>query len=207
MNVRSGFFGDARLAKQPSHEREPHRFAAATTHDDPPTPPRMAELAFERRPATAAPLLDAAPPFGPQPLDQLVHRHRADRSRPAPRRGRRARTDEVTAQRATFRSMADEDDRDDSDSDRSEAARDPYASLQARLDEGVVWPSVYTFKFIMRTEHVEAFVAILAGHRYTTRASGEGRHTAITAELFMESSAEVIALYRRAAEFPGVISL
>lgn len=90
----------------------------------------------------------------------------------------------------------------------SDPGIDPYESLRARLDEAVVWPSVYTFKFIMKTERVASFVLLLEGHRYTTRASGEGRHTAVTAELFMESSREVIALYRRAAAaFPDVISL
>ncbi len=92
-------------------------------------------------------------------------------------------------------------------SDEIDPIADPYASLQARLAEQVVWPSVYTFKFIMKTELVGEFSLILAGHAFTTRASGAGRHTSITAELFMESSEEVIALYRRAAEFPGVISL
>ena len=86
-------------------------------------------------------------------------------------------------------------------------SEDPYASLQARLDESCVWPGIYTFKFIMKTEVVAGFSTLLAGHRYTTRASGEGRHTAVTAELFMESSAEVIAIYRKAAQFPGVIAL
>ena len=86
-------------------------------------------------------------------------------------------------------------------------AEDPYASLKLRLDEAHVWPGVYTCKFIMKRELEREFVAILAGHRYTTRASAAGRHIAITAELFMESSDEVIALYRRAAVFPGVISL
>ena len=84
---------------------------------------------------------------------------------------------------------------------------DPYASLKIRLDEVHVWPGVYTFKFIMKAELATSFTAILAGHRYTTRPSAEGRHVAITAELFMESSEEVIAVYRRAAEFPGVIAL
>lgn len=100
------------------------------------------------------------------------------------------------------------DERDERhESEPTDPAADPYASLQAKLDEQVVWPSVYTFKFIMKTELVGEFSALLAGHSFTTRASGEGRHTAITAELFMESSAEVIALYRRAARFPGIISL
>jgi hypothetical protein len=85
--------------------------------------------------------------------------------------------------------------------------QDPYGSLKTKLDEEHVWPGVYTFKFIMKSELLPAFVAILAGHRYTTRNSAAGRHVAVTAELFMESSDEVIALYRRAAEFEGVISL
>jgi putative lipoic acid-binding regulatory protein len=88
-----------------------------------------------------------------------------------------------------------------------ESDADPFASLKLRLDEEHAWPCVYTFKFIMRTELVPTFTAILAGHNYTTRHSAAGRHVAITAELFMESSDEVIDLYRRAAEFEGVISL
>lgn len=84
---------------------------------------------------------------------------------------------------------------------------DPYASLKARLDEEHVWPGIFVFKFIMKAELVAGFVGILAGHKYTTRNSAAGRHVAITAELFMESSDEVIALYRKAAEFPGVIAL
>ena len=84
---------------------------------------------------------------------------------------------------------------------------DPYASLKLRLDEEHRWPGVYTFKFIMKAELLAGFAVILEGHNYTTRHSAEGRHVAITAELFMESSDEVIALYRKAAEFAGVISL
>jgi hypothetical protein len=84
---------------------------------------------------------------------------------------------------------------------------DAFSSLKARLDETHVWPGVYTFKFIMKAELEPEFVTILTGHRYTTRRSVAGRHVSVTAELFMTSSDEVIALYRRAAEFQGVISL
>ena len=84
---------------------------------------------------------------------------------------------------------------------------DPYASLKLRLDEEHRWPCVYMFKFIMRAELLPTFVEILEGHKYTTRSSAEGRHVSVTAELFMESSDEVIALYRKAADFAGVISL
>lgn len=97
-------------------------------------------------------------------------------------------------------------DRPDPPTD-DEARDDCYATLQTRLDETTVWPSLYTFKFIMKSDLVASFVAILDGHPYTARSSAEGRHTAITADIFMDSSASVIALYRRAAKFPGVISL
>jgi uncharacterized protein len=82
-----------------------------------------------------------------------------------------------------------------------------YASLQATLDLEHVWPCVFTFKFIMKAEQLESFVGLLEGHRYTTRRSSAGRHVAVTAEIFMESSAEVIAMYRAAAKFEGVIAL
>ncbi len=103
--------------------------------------------------------------------------------------------------------MADHSADDPANHSADRSAADPYASLQARLDEQHVWPGVYTFKFIMKTELVGSFVTILGDHHFTQRQSGAGRHVAITAELFMESSREVIALYRRAAEFPGVLSL
>jgi len=103
--------------------------------------------------------------------------------------------------------MSERDEHDDHDGPDDPTGADPYASLQARLDEQMVWPSVYTFKFIMRSEQVAGFSALLEGHSFTTRPSAQGRHVAITAELFMESSREVIALYRRAAEFKGVIAL
>jgi hypothetical protein len=86
-------------------------------------------------------------------------------------------------------------------------ADDPYASLKLRLDESHRWPGVYTFKFIMKAELLPSFVVLFEGHKYTTRASEAGRHVAITAELFMESSDEVIELYRKAAGFTGVIAL
>ena len=84
---------------------------------------------------------------------------------------------------------------------------DPFASLKARLDDVHDWPCVYTFKFIMKTERLAAFVPLLEGHDYTTRNSAAGRHVAVTAEIFVETSDEVIALYRAAARHEGVISL
>src|SRR5262245_11356489 len=89
----------------------------------------------------------------------------------------------------------------------SAVADDPYGSLKARLDEVHRWPCVYTFKFIMKKERLEGFVPIFEGHRYTTRDSAAGRHVAVTAELFVETSDEVIAIYRAAAKHEGVIPL
>ena len=84
---------------------------------------------------------------------------------------------------------------------------DPYDSLKARLDDVHDWPCVYTFKFIMKKERLAAFVTLFEGHRYTTRDSAAGRHVAVTAEIFVETSDEVIAMYRAAARHEGVIAL
>jgi putative lipoic acid-binding regulatory protein len=84
---------------------------------------------------------------------------------------------------------------------------DPYESLKVRLDEFHVFPTVYTFKFVMKVELVEQFVPLLAGWKYSVRNSAAGRHVSITADLPMASSDDVIALYRRAATIEGVISL
>ena len=87
-------------------------------------------------------------------------------------------------------------------------SRDPFASLQARLDETHEFPGAYMFKFIVKVEHVERFVILFGGAKHTARHSASGRHVALTAELHVTSSSEVIALYRRAqTEFPDILSL
>ena len=84
---------------------------------------------------------------------------------------------------------------------------DPWDSLREKLEDVHEWPCDYTFKFIMPAAIVDDFVAILGKHSYDTRPSRTGKYTSITAVVRVESSEDVIAFYRAAATFEGVISL
>jgi hypothetical protein len=80
-------------------------------------------------------------------------------------------------------------------------------SLQARLDEFHEWPCRFMFKFITPQGKTAELTALFAGRPFTTRPSKNGRYVSITAELEMQSSEEVIALYREAGKIEGIISL
>jgi len=80
-------------------------------------------------------------------------------------------------------------------------------SLQAKLDEYHQWPCRFMFKFITPQEKALELTALFAGKPFTTRSSKNARYISITAELEMQSSAEVIALYREAGKIEGIISL
>lgn len=80
-------------------------------------------------------------------------------------------------------------------------------SLQAKLDEFHKWPCRFMFKFITPQEKAAELTALFAGKPFTTRPSKKGRYVSITAELEMQSSEEVIALYREAGKIEGIIAL
>jgi uncharacterized protein len=79
--------------------------------------------------------------------------------------------------------------------------------LQTKLDEYYRWPCRFMFKFIVPEGKTGELAACLAGRPFTTRASPNGKYVSLTAELEMESSGEVIALYREAGKIEGIIAL
>jgi putative lipoic acid-binding regulatory protein len=80
-------------------------------------------------------------------------------------------------------------------------------SLQAKLDEFHQWPCRFMFKFIIPQEKTEELITFFAGRPFTTRPSKTGKYVSFTAELEMQSSEEVIALYREAGKIEGIIAL
>jgi putative lipoic acid-binding regulatory protein len=80
-------------------------------------------------------------------------------------------------------------------------------ALQSRLDESFKWPCLYVFKFIVGRERVEDVAALFPGVEIRTRDSRNGRYVGVTAEVTMESSSEVIRVYREAARIEGIIAL
>lgn len=80
-------------------------------------------------------------------------------------------------------------------------------SLQAKLDEYYQWPCRFMFKFIVPLEKTDELTAFFAARPFTTRSSKNGRFVSFTAELEMQSSGEVIALYREAGKIEGIMAL
>jgi putative lipoic acid-binding regulatory protein len=78
--------------------------------------------------------------------------------------------------------------------------------LKAALDKAVVFPTVYTFKFIVPRSQVNHLIALMDGHRYTQRESSAGRFVGLTFEAMMTSSDDIVAVYERAATVDGILS-
>lgn len=84
---------------------------------------------------------------------------------------------------------------------------DWWARFRALLDDQNEWPDTYLFKFIVPTDELDQVRAIFEGHPLRVRASRKGNYMSVTARMQMESSDEVIDVYKAAAQVEGVISL
>lgn len=79
--------------------------------------------------------------------------------------------------------------------------------FQSLLDDQIDWPSAYLFKFIVPREEVGALTELFDEEAMKMRSSRKGNYISVTAQLVMQSSDDVIAVYKAAAEVDGVISL
>ncbi len=80
-------------------------------------------------------------------------------------------------------------------------------SFRSSLDANYDWPCLYPFKFIVPRDHSEQVLDLFADDPVTANESSSGRFIAYTMEMNMHSCDEVIAVYQRVAQVPGVISL
>jgi hypothetical protein len=84
---------------------------------------------------------------------------------------------------------------------------DSLDSFRSSLDANYDWPALYPFKFIVPKEQTEAVLELFADDPVRENPSSSGRFVAYTMEMNMHSSDEVIAIYQRVAQVPGIISL
>ncbi|MGA7307139.1 MAG: DUF493 family protein [Rhodothermales bacterium] len=75
------------------------------------------------------------------------------------------------------------------------------------LDEQNDWPAEFIFKFIVPKDQLSALEKILDGYTLSTRQSRNGNYLAITLSPVMNSSDDVIRIYRQASEIKGIVSL
>jgi len=79
--------------------------------------------------------------------------------------------------------------------------------FKALLDEEYDWPADFHFKFIVPTEQVAALTELLKTDRIKLKASRNNRYTSINAWMKLSSSDEVIYVYDRIEQIPGIIAL
>jgi hypothetical protein len=81
------------------------------------------------------------------------------------------------------------------------------AAFREKLDQHHVWPSLYTFKFIVPAAQAETVKQIFPKHVSTTKESEQGKYVSITFQMMMPGSEAVIQVYQSVAHIEGLIAL
>lgn len=80
-------------------------------------------------------------------------------------------------------------------------------SLREKLDQHYIWPSLYTFKFIVPKEKVDEVKRLFPKHESREKHSKNGKYISVTLQMMMPGSEEVIEVYHLASEVEGLIAL
>ena len=80
-------------------------------------------------------------------------------------------------------------------------------SFRSSLDANYDWPCLFPFKFIVPKDQTETVLDLFADDPVKANESSSGRFVAYTMEMHVHSCDEVIAIYQRVSQVPGVISL
>lgn len=75
------------------------------------------------------------------------------------------------------------------------------------LDEHHQWPCPYIYKFIMPAENIALFKELFPEEKIEIRQSRTGKYTSVTMVSTMCSSDEVLSIYEKASQVPGLMSL
>ncbi|EGB13611.1 hypothetical protein DND132_0394 [Pseudodesulfovibrio mercurii] len=84
---------------------------------------------------------------------------------------------------------------------------DKLIKFKQTLDEHHQWPCPYVYKFIVPAESLDRFKEVFASEPLSFRQSKTGKYTSVTMTSTMCSADEVMAVYEKAAQVPGVMSL
>ena len=83
-----------------------------------------------------------------------------------------------------------------------------WTSFETALNATHSWPSDYLFKFIVpKAKRLEASSIVENFLDLTVRESQKGRYVSITVKALMNSSDEVVRVYKKASKIEGIISL
>lgn len=81
--------------------------------------------------------------------------------------------------------------------------------LRQTLDQNHAWPCEYVFKFIVPKDQALRLSALLDEERakVSERASRSGKYLSFTVQMRVASSEEVIMVYQRVSDVPGLVAL
>jgi len=80
-------------------------------------------------------------------------------------------------------------------------------SLRQKLDQHYIWPSLYTFKFIVPREKLEEVKRLFPKHESKEKYSKNGNYVSVTVQMMMPGSQEVIDVYSLASGVEGLVAL
>lgn len=82
-----------------------------------------------------------------------------------------------------------------------------YHSFKERLENNHEWPSLYMFKFIVPSHKRNEIDRIFPKNEVSSKYSKGGKYISITAKIMMNSSEDVMNIYKEAHKVEGVIAL
>ncbi|MEI5984810.1 DUF493 domain-containing protein [Sphingobacterium sp. PU5-4] len=89
--------------------------------------------------------------------------------------------------------------------------QDFYKNFKEKLIDVEKFPTIYTFKFIVKTDSdkAEQVKAIFthASAKFSEKSSSGGKYTSISIENYVNNADEVIDYYKKVAEIPDVMML
>ena len=80
-------------------------------------------------------------------------------------------------------------------------------AFKEKLESNHDFPGDYTFKFIVKPEHEEEVKSLLNGADIKLKPSSGNKYVSITLNKKMESSYDVIEVYKKAHTIEGIIAL
>lgn len=80
-------------------------------------------------------------------------------------------------------------------------------SFKEKLENNYSFPTLYTFKFIVKPEQVKEIEQLFPKHEVSLKPSSGGKYVSTTVKIMAASSEEIIEKYKEAAKIEGIISL
>ena len=84
---------------------------------------------------------------------------------------------------------------------------DRLFKLKLVMDETIIFPTEYLFKFIVPASEAHHILLILTGLDLDERASSNGKYISISGKGIFKNSDDIISIYKRASVINGVLSL